>query len=60
MLLRLWVRSEKWSNFVSNSQGRLHVQMTVDERTSPGGVMGADHPLAWSHASDGGQAWDGA
>jgi hypothetical protein len=33
--------------------------MTLDERTyDPGdGAMGADHPISWEHASDGGRAW---
>jgi len=29
----------------------------VDEKTYKGGVMGADHPIAWYHEYDGGRAW---
>jgi type 1 glutamine amidotransferase len=31
--------------------------MTIDERTYKGGIMGADHPIAWYHEYDGGRAW---
>jgi type 1 glutamine amidotransferase len=57
MLPSLWVRSDEWYNFATNPQGSVHVLMTVDERTYKGGVMGAEHPIAWYHEYDGGRAW---
>ncbi len=52
MLPALW-----WYNFASNPSGRVHVLLTVDEKTYKGGVMGANHPIAWYHEYDGGRAW---
>jgi type 1 glutamine amidotransferase len=54
-----WTRTDEWYNFSSNPRGSVHVLATLDETTySPGeGAMGADHPIAWSHAYDGGRAW---
>ncbi len=57
MLPHLWVRTDEWYNFASNPSGRVHVLLTVDEKTYTGGVMGAHHPIAWYHTYDGGRAW---
>lgn len=57
MLPAVWVRTDEWYNFASNPRGKVHVLMTIDERTYKGGVMGADHPIAWYHEYDGGRAW---
>jgi uncharacterized protein len=57
MLPTRWVRTDEWYNFATNPAGRVHVLMTVDERTYKGGVMGVDHPIAWYHDYDGGRAW---
>jgi len=52
-----WVRTDEWYNFASNPRGSVHVLITIDEKTYKGGMMGADHPLAWYHEYDGGRAW---
>ena len=52
-----WVRTDEWYNFASNPSDRVHVLLTVDEKTYQGGVMGADHPIAWYHLFDGGRSW---
>lgn len=52
-----WVRTDEWYNFASNPRGLVHVLLTVDETTYTGGIMGADHPIAWYHLYDGGRAW---
>lgn len=57
MLPALWVRTDEWYNFASNPSGSVHVLLTVDEKTYKGGVMGANHPIAWYHDYDGGRAW---
>jgi type 1 glutamine amidotransferase len=57
MLPPRWTRTDEWYNFALNPRGRVHVLMSVDERTYIGGTMGADHPIAWYHAYDGGRAW---
>jgi type 1 glutamine amidotransferase len=55
----VWTRTDEWYNFASDPRPSVHVLMTLDERTyDPGeGAMGADHPISWWHAYDGGRAW---
>jgi type 1 glutamine amidotransferase len=57
MLPPRWIRTDEWYNFAVNPRGRVHVLMSMDERTYIGGTMGADHHIAWYHAYDGGRAW---
>jgi len=52
-----WNRTDEWYDFRTNPRGAVHVLATVDESTYSGGGMGADHPIAWCHAFDGGQSW---
>jgi type 1 glutamine amidotransferase len=52
-----WMRTDEWYNFRTNPTGRVHVLLTVDERTYHGGSMGTEHPIAWCHDFDGGRAW---
>jgi uncharacterized protein len=52
-----WVRTDEWYDFATNPRGSVNVLLTVDESTYTGGGMGADHPIAWYHAFDGGRAW---
>ncbi|MNU10853.1 Trehalose utilization [compost metagenome] len=35
----------------------MQVIATVDEGLYQGGTMGADHPISWCHAFDGGRSW---
>ena len=53
-----WSRVDEWYNFRTNprEQPEIQVLASLDETTYSGGVMG-DHPIAWSHAYDGGRAW---
>jgi hypothetical protein len=57
MLPASWVRTDEWYNFATNPAASVHVLLTVDESTYRGGVMGANHPLAWEHIYEGGRAW---
>lgn len=53
-----WVRFDEWYNYRTNPRDRgVTVLATLDESTYSGGTMGADHPLMWYHAYDGGRAW---
>ena len=52
-----WRRADEWYDFRTNPRGAVHVLATVDESTYTGGGMGADHPIAWCHAFDGGRSW---
>ncbi len=56
-LANTWVRTDEWYNFRTNPRANVKVLLTVDESTYNGGSMGADHPIAWYHAFDGGRAW---
>jgi cytochrome c len=58
-LPRRWTRTDEWYNFARNPRADVRVLATLDESSySPGpGAMGADHPIAWAHAFEGGRAW---
>jgi len=49
---------DEWYNFQANPRPAVQVLMTLDESSyNPGnGAMGADHPITWAHAFDGGRA----
>lgn len=52
-----WVRTDEWYNFRGNPRGSVRVLATIDESTYSGGMMGADHPIAWCHEHEGGRSW---
>jgi cytochrome c len=54
-----WVRADEWYNFTRRSRRGVKVLARLDETSyAPGqGAMGADHPIAWSQAFEGGRAW---
>jgi cytochrome c len=54
-----WTRVDEWYNFTRNPRRSVSVLATLDESSyAPGeGAMGADHPIAWSQAYQGGRAW---
>ena len=35
----------------------MHVLANLNESTYTGGSMGADHPISWCRAYDGGRSW---
>src|SRR5271167_264030 len=53
----VWQRTDEWYNFRSNPRSTVHVLATLDEASYSGGKMGADHPIAWCQAIDGGRSW---
>jgi cytochrome c len=53
----VWQRSDEWYNFRDNPRSTVRVLATLDEASYPGGKMGADHPIAWCQAIDGGRSW---
>lgn len=57
MLPAMWMRTDEWYNFATNPGKTVRVLLAVDERTYQGGVMGANHPIAWYHTFDGGRSW---
>jgi len=56
-LPRDWVRTDEWYDYRTNPRGDVHVLAELEETTYSGGLMGADHPIAWCHNYDGGRAW---
>jgi len=51
-----WEREDEFYNF-RNIAPDLHVLVDIDETTYHGGTNGANHPMSWYHAFDGGRAW---
>ena len=51
--------TDEWYNFRANPRTAVQVLLRIDESSyQPGaGAMGADHPLAWSHAQGQGRAF---
>lgn len=56
LLPERWERTDEWYDFRSSPRGRVRVLLSIDEASYQGGGMGADHPLAWCHAFEGGRA----
>lgn len=52
-----WPVTDELYNYRTHPRGQVRVIATVDERSYEGGTMGADHPIAWCHAFDGGRGW---
>ena len=52
-----WPVRDELYNYRSNPRGQVSVVATIDERTYEGGTMGADHPVTWCHAFEGGRSW---
>lgn len=54
---KAWKVTDELYNYRSNPRRLVRVTATVNEADYSGGNMGADHPIAWCHAFDGGRAW---
>ncbi|MEU4409410.1 ThuA domain-containing protein [Streptosporangium sp. NPDC023963] len=52
-----WVRTDELYNYRTNPRSTAHVLATLDESTYSGGSMGADHPISWCKAYQGGRSW---
>ncbi len=52
-----WTRPDEWYNFREDPSPHVQVLIRIDETTYAGGRMGANHPISWYHAYDGGRAW---
>lgn len=55
-LSKEWKRWDEWYNY-RDVQPDLHVILSLDEKSYPGGNMGDKHPIAWYHEFDGGKAF---
>ncbi|GHA72772.1 ThuA domain-containing protein [Pontibacter akesuensis] len=52
----VWEREDEWYNFKSMNPD-VYVLANLDEKSYSGGENGANHPIAWYHAYDGGRAF---
>ena len=54
-----WHRTDEWYSFKSNPRSKVHVLLSLDERSyTPGSSsMNGDHPIAWCQEYDGGRAF---
>ncbi len=52
----VWQRKDEWYNY-KQFNPEVHVLLNLDESSYKGGNMGAQHPIAWYHAYDGGRSW---
>ena len=52
-----WERYDEWYNFRANPRGKVHVLMTLDERSIEGVKMGGDHPIAWCRDFGSSRVW---
>ena len=57
MLPHEWNRTDEWYNFTRNPRSGVHTLLTVDDSSSTGGTMGADHPIAWCRPAGKGRLW---
>lgn len=51
-----WKRLDEWYNFKKMNPG-VKVLVKIDESSYQGGKNGANHPMAWYHAYEGGRAF---
>jgi cytochrome c len=51
-----WEREDEFYSFKSFNPS-IRVLVDIDETTYEGGTNGANHPMSWYHAFDGGRAW---
>ncbi|GAA1886561.1 ThuA domain-containing protein [Asanoa iriomotensis] len=56
-LPQTWTRSDEWYNYRTNPRSTARVLATLDESSYSGGGMGADHPIIWCKAYDGGRSF---
>ncbi|MEG2805764.1 ThuA domain-containing protein [Stenotrophomonas sp.] len=54
---KAWPIRDELYNYRDNPRPRVQVVATVDESLYRGGTLGADHPITWCHAFDGGRSW---
>ncbi|HVU83973.1 MAG TPA: ThuA domain-containing protein, partial [Puia sp.] len=55
-LPHIWERTDEWYNY-RNIDPSIKVLAKLDEESYEGGENGANHPIAWYHAFDGGRSF---
>ncbi|MGC5032581.1 ThuA domain-containing protein [Micromonospora sp. DT229] len=56
-LPQTWTRTDEWYDFQANPRPGARVLANLDESSYSGGVMGADHPIAWCKTYTGGRSF---
>ncbi|RUL90786.1 ThuA domain-containing protein [Verrucosispora sp. FIM060022] len=52
-----WTRTDEWYDFQANPRPGARILANLDESSYSGGVMGADHPIAWCKTYAGGRSF---
>jgi type 1 glutamine amidotransferase len=52
-----WERTDEWYDYRTNPRPAVRVLLSLVESSYSGGRMGADHPIAWCHAYQGGRSF---
>jgi type 1 glutamine amidotransferase len=56
-LPQTWTRTDEWYDYRTNPRSTAHILANLDEGSYSGGVMGADHPIAWCKTYEGGRSF---
>lgn len=60
-LPKSWARTDEIYNYKANPRSstnpKVHVLLTIDESSYPGGKAGTDHPVSWYATYMGGRSW---
>ncbi len=56
-LPQTWTRTDEWYDYRANVRPGARVLANLDESSYSGGVMGADHPIAWCKTYSGGRSF---
>ncbi|MEV6816955.1 ThuA domain-containing protein, partial [Micromonospora sp. NPDC051296] len=56
-LPQTWTRTDEWYDYRANARPGARVLANLDESSYSGGVMGADHPIAWCKTYSGGRSF---
>jgi type 1 glutamine amidotransferase len=52
-----WRRTDEWYDYRTNPRAAVRVLLSLEESSYSGGRMGADHPIAWCQAYQGGRSF---
>ncbi|MBX7267646.1 ThuA domain-containing protein [Micromonospora sp. Llam7] len=56
-LPQTWTRTDEWYDYQASARPGARVLASLDESSYSGGVMGADHPIAWCKTYGGGRSF---
>ncbi|PZG00258.1 ThuA domain-containing protein [Micromonospora endophytica] len=56
-LPQTWTRTDEWYDFQASARPGARILANLNESSYSGGVMGADHPIAWCKTYSGGRSF---